>query len=209
MSEYIIGQIIPYRQKMTSKIGIDISIYKFLEVLVESNAWGNEEEFQNNIVNSFTIISKSFTKYTNLIDLIFDVIHLIVLDNKESKKNALANVMILQNFIFISKLPAIFGVLFGYSTNSAHNHQNKKRLYNRIYKFNKIKPILDQYIQSMKTTNNKKYIVILRKLWVIAEDPLPLVQDYVFDQIYDKDDHDLVYKVRYWEDSAGIKVSFV
>ena len=149
---------------MTSKTGIDISIYKFLEVIAELSSWDDIEEFQNKIFSSFTIVSNSFTKYTNLIDLIFDVIYLIIFDNKKSKKTAIANVTILQNYVFANKLPDIFGVLFGYSANSTYSHQNKKRLYNRIYKFDKIKPVVDHCIHSMKNTNNRKYIYILRKL---------------------------------------------
>ena len=80
---------------MTSKIGIDLSIYKFLEVIVELSSCNDIKEFQNKIFCSFSIASNSFTKYTNLIDLMFDVIYLIKFDNKKSKKTAIANVTIL------------------------------------------------------------------------------------------------------------------
>ena len=207
-SEYLVGEIVPYRQKMISKIGIGYSIHSFLEFLTKVEGWDVEDTWEETIMSTFQIKSNTFTKYDNLIDLIFDVIHSLVIENYINKKLVLKNLHILQKFVFVEKLPIIFEVVFRRKRYKKDNEMNKEKIYSRIYEFDKVKPLVDNYVEIMKRTRNRKYLFILRKLCVILEDPLPLVQDYVFKKLYEEDNKGIIYPVKYYENPRQSQVKF-
>lgn len=85
---------------------------------------------------------------------------------------------------------------------------NKEKLYSRIYEFDKIKPMVEDYIKIMKRTKNTKYLFFLRRFCMIIDDPLPLIQDYVFKELFVKEDHDLFLKITYIENTDEFNKSY-
>lgn len=97
-SEYFLGEIIPYRQKMILKIGIGKYMLMFLEFLTTLNSWDDEEEWENSMIRTFDTSTKTADKFTNLIDLVFDCIQCMNLDYPEGKRMSMKYFMVLHKF---------------------------------------------------------------------------------------------------------------
>ena len=73
-ADFDIGQIMPYRQEMISKVGVSICIYEFLSIVTQIHTEKEEEDWSIVVYQIFSLSKKFSIRYENTLDLIFETI---------------------------------------------------------------------------------------------------------------------------------------
>ena len=197
-ADFDIGQIMPYRQEMISKVGISICIYEFLHLLTQIRTEEGEEDWSNVVSQMFLTNNKIDIKYDNTLDLIFETIDWIVFKNSTNQLQASIYIKVLQKFLFVEKISSVIISIFKdreFESNEKEVH--REILYKRIYEYDRLGPLVKSFIKMLKKHRERKYLYILTRLWVIDGNPLPLIQNEIFELLFESENLDTIYEITY------------
>ena len=193
-SDFTIGQLVPHRQDMVAKVGIIFQICKLL-TLIATNL--NFNENRDKILSKLAISPVEFDKFENLLEVIIKTLDLILVDNPRNITQCQAFVNTIQEFWYVRGWTDLLINIFKnkeYELNRKEIHS--EFIYKRIYEIEKFNSAIMFFTENMMKEREHRYIRLLRKFWVINENPLPLVQNEILNKLYlQNSESDLLFKL--------------
>ncbi|CAI2387002.1 unnamed protein product [Moneuplotes crassus] len=182
-AEYKIGEIIPHRQEMVSKVGILQKMFDFLEVIDQIVTQDNQDE----ILSEFEL--DEYEGFNNLLEVTIKTIHVATMNHQNNTLQCIHHMDVLQNFIFVDGCSSLLIDIFkdkDFEINKKEIHS--ELFYRRIYEIQRFEKIILHFTGLAKQRRDPRYLLILRKMCIISRNPLPLVQEAIFEHLYDSDD---------------------
>ncbi|CDW74252.1 UNKNOWN [Stylonychia lemnae] len=191
------GEPVPYRQKLLERIGLLDYLFDYLDLIIDSKirkpaitiaSRKDQKQWETQIHQVFQLRNKGAdTEYMgSLLEIIFELIYSIVQNQRSFKYDASQKIDILQKFIFVENAPKVLIEIL----REELGQLAKKEIHAisepvKIYQFQKYIPLLDFFLQSLDPKNRKKrYIFLMRKICIQDGYPLPLVQEYIYNQLF-------------------------
>ena len=179
--DFTIGQLVPHRQDMVAKVGIIFQIWKLLTLISEYVTVNNRDS----VLRQLSISPDEFDKFENLLEVIVKTLDLIIIDNPRNISQSLAFVNVIQEFWYIRGWTDLLINIFKnkeYELNKKEIHS--EFIYKRIYETERFKGAIFFFIDNILKEREHRYIRLLRKFWIINENPLPLVQNEILNRLY-------------------------
>ena len=181
-SDFSIGQVIPHRQDMVVKVGILSQIFKLLSLIAENINLHRDKDI---ILKDLAISPYEFNKFENFLEVLLKTIDLTVYNNSSNVKQWYFYVDVIQRFYFIRGCTSLFINIFkSKDTDSNKREVHSNLIYKRVYDIEKYRNAIIFFTDNIMKEREYSNVRVLRKLWVINENPLPLVQNEIYDQLY-------------------------
>jgi hypothetical protein len=180
--DYNIGEIIPHRQIMIAKLGI-LDTVLYILTLIQNNI--KEPRNTKEYLGKMAIPSDAFDGYKNLLEVIIKTLHVSILNNQVNTIRLIKQMYTVQDFIFVKGCPSFLIDIFkdsNFELNKKEIHWGQ--LYRRIYEIDRFEEVIKYLVKKLIAEDNYIYLVILRKMCIIDDNPLPMVQKSIFELLY-------------------------
>ena len=181
---------LPHRQEQIAKVGL---LGLFFEFLGHIQADANTEterahEYYQKLSESLVFSISSVRRYNNCLNLLFDTLHDVVINNCDNQVISNQHLFLLQSFIHIDNLPTLLIAIFKDEQFQSDNYEiHQEVLYKRVFECKRFPPVVRFFIKKFLKDPKHKYIYVLRKLCVIDDNPMPINQIAVFNSVYGPD----------------------
>ena len=119
-----------------------------------------------------------------------------VLNNNRSTNQCQSQLEIIQSFTFVRGWTAFLIEILKIKEFSLNRNEiHSTLLYKRIYEIEKFRGVIEYFTETLSSKRQQRNLRLLRKIWVINENPLPLVQEEIFDQLYKGNHFQTRYKI--------------
>ena len=204
-SDYAIGQTIPHRQDMIVKVGMLSQIFKLLALIAENVDLHMNKE---TILKDLAISPYEFNRFENFIEVILKTIDLTIYENPTNIKQCHFYVDTIQKFYFVRGCTSLLINIFkSNDSESSKKEIHSDLIYKRIYEIEKFKSPIKFFTDSIIKEREHSNIRVLRKLCIINENPLPLVQSEIFDRLYSHDNFQTRFRI-FTDNKGNLSVKY-
>jgi hypothetical protein len=164
-ADYDVDEIVDYRQEMIAKVGILSLMFDFFGILLDFQGDNDEDEWSEQINQIFKIDSSDSSDFDSTLELVFELLHNLLIDNSVNQTAASINIETMQHFVFVPNISKVLIAIFKdkqFEMNKKEIH--REILYRRIYEYDRFQPIVLSFVEKLKKTRKDQYIYILRKI---------------------------------------------
>jgi hypothetical protein len=184
--DYGFGEIVPHRREMVAKVGILNYIFQLLS-LIEGNMHTKTDVEE--VLVMLEISPEDFEGFSNLLEILLKVLHLSVMNNPTNLTQWIKQMGSIQKFVFVKGCSSLLIDMFkDKSFEINKNEIHSELLYRRIFEIERFVGAIELFTSKLARERKFTYLVILRKMWIIDGNPLPLVQNLIFKKLYEEDE---------------------
>ena len=147
-SDFAIGQIIPHRQDMISKVGMLFQLMKLLNLILTNALTTNK---RSEILKSLFVSYTEFHRFENILEIIIKTINLTIVDNLKNVIQLQSHTDTIQPFYFIRGWTDLLNNIFkskDYEINRKEVHT--ELMYKRIYEIEKFRSAILYFTDNLR-----------------------------------------------------------
>jgi len=192
--EYSVGEIVPHRQEMISKVGILTQVFKLLRLIDESLP---EDIDYDDLLEFLEIDFEEFGDNDNLLEVLIKTVHVVSKNNVKNVSLCVKNISIIQRFSYVDGCaPLLIDIFKDKSFELNKKEIHSELLYRRIFEIERFKEMILHFTHILLDTRQFNLLLILRKMCCIDGNALPLVQDEICNILYVNENFDTRYRLK-------------